>query len=266
AAMALAGLRPYAAIYSTFLQRAFDQIVHDVCIQKAEVVFCIDRAGLVGNDGETHHGYFDIGYLSILPNMTVLTAATREDLEEMLEYSIEHRGGPLAIRYPRGNAVTDAESGLTNKANRFEPYLAVGELGFCVGRNRVAIVTSGKMAPIVKRMSEASFAGHLPVIVLRKLCPLDAPELTALVSDVDLLITVDDHMEHGGIADIVRRGLPSKRVRSIGYSDFVTHGDTEDLLRALRMDATGLAQRVREICEHDDKTDAHSIVGAGVTA
>lgn len=105
--LALSGLKPIVCIYSTFLQRAFDQILHDVALQNSHVVFMVDRAGLVGDDGETHHGEFDIAYLKMIPNMTILSPINDKDLEEMIEYAIFKLDGPVAIRYPRGEAVTD---------------------------------------------------------------------------------------------------------------------------------------------------------------
>ena len=107
--LALSGLKPIVCIYSTFLQRAFDQILHEVALQNSHVVFMVDRAGLVGDDGETHHGEFDIAYLNMIPNMTILSPINDKDLEEMIEYAIYKIDGPVAIRYPRGEAVTNID-------------------------------------------------------------------------------------------------------------------------------------------------------------
>ncbi len=240
AGMALNGLKPFVALYSTFLQRAYDQVVHDVCIQRAPVVFCIDRAGLVGNDGETHHGVFDISYLSHLPNLMILSPKDQNELRAMLSFASTYMEGPIAIRYPRGVAdhINEAPAG------NFEPeVLKKG--------NKIGIVATGKMVKIALSAAEKFEGAEVGVINLRKIKPLD-DSFVDVLSDFDKIITIEDHMLAGGMNENVLRFLRKNEMKQqlfpMGIDDvFVEQGEMDQLLSALGLDELGLLRKIAEV-------------------
>jgi len=244
AAMSLQGLKPFVALYSTFLQRAYDQVIHDICIQKCPVVLCIDRAGLVGNDGETHHGVFDISYLSHLPGMMILSPKDASELEFMIKYASQYTEGPIAIRYPRGAA----ENIDSTMPNSLEPEV------LRKGKN-LAVIATGKMvkialeaARLVKEMTNEDIC----VINLRKIKPLDTQILNALLIDYKHIITLEDHVIIGGMGETVSRGigdlLKNKSITHLGIDDvFVEQGDMDQLLASLKLDAKGVATKINEV-------------------
>lgn len=241
AAMALQGMRPFVAIYSTFLQRAYDQVVHDVCIQKAPVVFCIDRAGLVGNDGETHHGTFDISYLSHIPNMMILSPKDANELEYMLEYAAEYIDGPVAIRYPRGGA----ERLPSTQPNGLLPEVLV------VGQETLIIAT-GKMVSTALEVSKMKGCEHIGVLNLRKLKPLDEKAVLDVISQYDTIFTIEDHIITGGmgeaITNLLNRHHIHKTVHPIGiYDSFVEQGETPVLFEMLNLHAEGIYNTIMEV-------------------
>ena len=187
AGLAQAGLRPVFAVYSSFLQRAYDQILHDVCIQKLPVVFAIDRAGLVGSDGETHQGIFDISYLSSIPNMTIMAPKNKWELSDMLKYAVKYNG-PIAVRYPRGQAY----DGL--KEHREPIEMGKSEL-LCQG-SKVAILALGSMvAEAVNVVSELKEAGiEATLINARFAMPFDKEAINELEKNHDLLVSLEENV------------------------------------------------------------------------
>jgi 1-deoxy-D-xylulose-5-phosphate synthase len=245
AGLALQGMRPVAAIYSTFLQRAFDQIVHDVCLQKLPVTFCMDRAGLVGDDGPTHHGAFDIAYLRPLPNMTLMAPRDEAMLVHMLHTALQHEAGPAAIRYPRGEAVG---VGLPATPSLIE--IGTGEI--LREGSRVALVGYG--TGVVKALEAADLlAEHgldVTVADARFAKPLDAALLAQLAAEHELLVTVEEGVLAGGFGSAVWETLSSGGVvppmLRVGLPDrYVTHGAPALLHEEVGYTGAAIAERVQ---------------------
>jgi 1-deoxy-D-xylulose-5-phosphate synthase len=248
AGMALQGMKPVAAIYSTFLQRAFDQIVHDVCLQNLNVVFAMDRAGLVGDDGPTHHGAFDIAYMRALPNMTMMAPRDEAMLVNMLRTATLYDGGPIALRYPRGEA-----EGVAIPA-RPEP-IEIGRGELLREGERVALLGYGLGVSLARGAASELEAHGLDVTVAdaRFAKPLDAELIESLVAEHDLLVTIEDgvlmggfgsavgeHMlDHGlgGDAGLLRIGLPDR---------YVTHGKPALLREEVGLTPAAIADRVAQ--------------------
>jgi 1-deoxy-D-xylulose-5-phosphate synthase len=255
AGMALSGMRPVAAIYSTFLQRAFDQIVHDVCLQKLPVTFAMDRAGLVGDDGPTHHGAFDIAYLRTLPNITLMAPRDEAMLVHMLHTALQIPG-PAALRYPRGAAegvsLPDAPS-----------LIAVGTGEVLRHGERVALVGYG--TGVGKALGAASLLAErgldVTVADARFAKPLDAALLAGLAAEHDLLVTVEEGQLAGGFGSAVWEELAgdggvAPRILRIGLPDrYVTHGAPALLHEEVGFTAESIAARV-EAAVLDPRTSA----------
>jgi len=228
AGMATRGFRPVCAIYSTFLQRAFDPIVHDVCLQKLPVVFCVDRAGLSGDDGPTHHGLFDIGYLRSIPEIVLMSPRDEDELADMMKTAIE-LPGPSAIRYPRG-----VVAGVARKA---EPQsLPVGKAELIQDGSDVAIVGLGPMLQLGREL--AALLEHdgysAAVINPRFIKPLDREMLERYASRVAAFVTFEDHAKMGGFGSAVVEALEemgcSVPVIRVGWPDhFIEHGKVDQL-------------------------------------
>lgn len=232
AGMATRGLRPLCAIYSTFLQRAFDQIIHDVCLQKLPVVFCMDRAGLSPNDGATHHGLFDISYLRMVPNLIAMQPRDEDELVDMMQTAFNQKL-PAFIRYPRG-----AGEGVTIKE---EPSsLPIGKAKILADGTDIVIWALGPMikdALTLKEKIEAEDGLSVGVVNARFIKPLDTELLLAQAKQTRLLVTMEDGVRAGGFGSLVAEtladeGVPTSLVR-IGWPDeFVGHGDSVSDLRA----------------------------------
>jgi 1-deoxy-D-xylulose-5-phosphate synthase len=245
AGLALQGARPVAAIYSTFLQRAYDQIVHDVCLQSLPVVFCMDRAGLVGDDGPTHHGAFDIAYLRCLPNVTLMAPRDEAMLVHMLHTALRHQAGPVAIRYPRGEAVgvplPDAPVALGIGTGEI---LREGE--------RVAIVGYGTGVQQALGAADLLAEGGLDVTVAdaRFAKPLDTGLLAQLAAEHDLLVTVEEGVLAGGFGTGVWEALSdgglAPRILRVGLPDrYVTHGAPALLHEEVGYTPEHIAERIQ---------------------
>jgi 1-deoxy-D-xylulose-5-phosphate synthase len=228
AGMATRGFRPVCAIYSTFLQRAFDPIVHDVCLQKLPVLFCMDRAGLSGDDGPTHHGLFDIGYLRSVPDIVLMAPKDEDELADMLKTALEIPG-PSAIRYPRG-----AVAGVACKS---EPQpLPIGKAEVLADGSDVAILGLGPMISLAKDL--AALLGRdgysAAVINPRFIKPLDRETLERYASRVTAFVTFEDHVKKGGFGTAVVEALEEMGLRvpvvRIGWPDqFIEHGKVDQL-------------------------------------
>jgi 1-deoxy-D-xylulose-5-phosphate synthase len=244
AGLALQGMRPVAAIYSTFLQRAFDQIVHDVCLQSLPVTFCMDRAGLVGDDGPTHHGVFDIAYLRPLPNITLMAPRDEAMLLHMLRTAVELGTGPAAIRYPRGSAV-----GVELPSTPVAIPVGTGEI--LREGSRVALIGYG--TGVQKSLEAADLLAErgldVTVADARFAKPLDAGLLAQLAGEHDLLVTVEEGVLAGGFGSAVWESLSSGGVAPpimrIGLPDrYVTHGAPNLLHEEVGYTGERIAERV----------------------
>ena len=240
AGMACEGLRPVVAIYSTFLQRGYDQLIHDVAIQNLPVTFALDRGGLVGGDGATHNGAFDFAYLRTVPNLTVMAPADADECRRMLTTAVR-LGTPAAVRYPRGAAVGEAKPGLQGLP------LGKGELRR-EGR-RVAILAFGAM---LKPALEAAEALDATVANMRFVKPLDVELVKQLAASHELIVTVEEHQVMGGAGSAVCEALNGlgieRRVLLLGLPDrFIDHGDPAKLLSSVGLDAAGIQQAIRNV-------------------
>src|SRR5437764_7894920 len=247
AGLSVEGLKPVCAIYSTFLQRAFDQIVHDVCIQDLNVKFCLDRGGIAGGDGPTHHGLLDIAYLRGVPNIILMAPKDEGEMRDMLFTMTEHVG-PAAMRYPRGNGIG---ADITRAPERLE----IGKAELLRDGGEIAIVAYGSMAhPSVKAAENLVKDGiRTTVVNARFVKPLDSGLLLALARTKRLIVTVEEAYLAGGFGSAVvelleENGLQDKvRVVRMGIPDrIVTHGDPKLLLAKYGLDADGIYTRVRE--------------------
>ncbi|MBD0373284.1 MAG: 1-deoxy-D-xylulose-5-phosphate synthase [Pyrinomonadaceae bacterium] len=250
AGMACEGLKPVAAIYSTFLQRGFDQLIHDVCIQNLNVTFAMDRAGIAGPDGPTHHGLLDIAYLRAMPNIILMAPKDEAELRDMLLTAIEHPG-PAALRYPRGN-------GVGVPLDREPQVLEVGKGEILRDGGETAIVAYGSMVhPSLQAAEHLAAEGiETTVVNARFVKPLDASLLLALARTKRLIVTVEEAYLAGGFGSAVMELLEenglldSVRVVRIGIPDrLVTHGDAKLLLAKYGLDADGIYTRVKESVE-----------------
>lgn len=245
AGMAAAGLRPVVAIYSSFLQRAYDQIVHDVCMQRLPVVFAIDRAGLVGEDGPTHHGAFDMSYLRSMPNMCVLAPKDGGELDRMLRFALTV-DGPVAIRYPKGKTTYSLD------ADNAEP---VTDWECLRGGDDVAILAVGRMVAIALEAAELLEGSGISAAVYNARCikPLPSHRLLDILLHKKRLVTVEDNTITGGFASGIAEFILNNHIKGVDLDiialpdDFVTHGDVNSLLMQLGMDAQSIASR---ICRH----------------
>jgi 1-deoxy-D-xylulose-5-phosphate synthase len=250
AGMSTEGLKPVCAIYSTFLQRAFDQIVHDVCLQNLNVKFCMDRAGIVGGDGPTHHGLLDIAYLRGVPNIIAMAPKDEGEMRDMMYTMLQHEG-PAAMRYPRGN-------GVGADIAREPRLLEVGKAELLRDGGEVAIIAYGSMVhPAVEAAAQLAKNGiEATVVNARFVKPLDAGLMLALARTKRLIVTVEEAYLAGGFGSAVMELLEenglldSLKVVRMGVPDrIITHGDPKLLLAKYGLDADGIYTRVREAWE-----------------
>jgi 1-deoxy-D-xylulose-5-phosphate synthase len=256
AGLALQGVKPVAAIYSTFLQRAFDQIVHDVCLQKLNVVFAMDRAGLVGDDGPTHHGAFDIAYLRCLPNIVLMAPRDEALLVHMLHTALCYDDGPIALRYPRGEGI-----GVQLPAEPRSIAIGTGEILIAphppgaagpIGR-RVALIGYGSGVGKAIEAAELLASEEIAVTVAdaRFAKPIDAGLMAQLAAEHDLLVTVEEGVLAGGFGSAVwetlnEAGAAPPRILRVGLPDrYVTHGKPALLHEEVGFTGERIAERVR---------------------
>lgn len=245
AGLASRGIVPVFAVYSSFLQRAYDQIVHDVCMQNLHVVFAVDRAGIVGADGETHQGVFDLSFLSHIPNMTVLSPKNGWELEEMLDFAVNRWNGPIAVRYPRGTA----ETAFTE--NR-EP-VAYGKAELIQDGRKIAVLAEGHMlktaAETVKRLEKD---GYQPMLVnMRFISPLDGEMLLRAAEQCAYIFTVEDNLGKGGLGSRVLEFYSGRRqtvsVTSFAFPDcYIEQGTQAQLFARHGLDAEGIYKGIKK--------------------
>lgn len=252
AGLAAAGLKPIVAVYSSFLQRAYDQILHDVCIQDLPVVFAIDRAGLVGSDGETHQGIFDLSYLSTIPNMAIMAPKNKWELSDMVKFAMEFPH-PVAIRYPRG----EAYDGL----KEFRSKIDYGKSEQIREGSQIALIALGSMVKtaleVGRRLEEQGYCCTL--INARFAKPLDTEMLGRLAASHQLLVTLEENVASGGFGEHVAQYLSQEQKERLGQGlqvltvavpdVYVEHGNVEILRKELGIDSDSVVERIRIIID-----------------
>lgn len=241
AGLARGGMKPVVAIYSTFLQRAYDQLIHDISLQRLPVLFCLDRAGLVGEDGPTHHGIFDIAYLRHIPNLVVMAPSCTKEFEAMLEFGLK-LDKPAAIRYPKGT------SGLEGPFSRVE----LGKFETLTRGKDIAIIALGSMVGTALEAAEALKKRHLnaEVINARFIKPLDEDLLEDLFSRIKKVVTIEEGVVSGGFGSAVAEFIKKEKINNItlemiGLPDeFVEHGKREELLRKYNLSVEGVVNLI----------------------
>jgi 1-deoxy-D-xylulose-5-phosphate synthase len=232
AGMATSGMVPVVAIYSTFLQRAYDQLIHDVAIQNLHVIFAIDRAGLVGADGPTHAGSFDISFMRPIPNMVLMAPAYDRECTEMLDLCLEHQS-PAAVRYPRGAAVPAPE----NHAS-----VEFGKANMVREGQKVAILVFGAL---LENALGAANQANATVVNMRFVKPLDSAMIDMVAANHNLIVTVEENVVAGGagaaVAEYLHANDNNIAIRHLGLPDkFVEHGDKDALLKTVGLDSKGI--------------------------
>jgi 1-deoxy-D-xylulose-5-phosphate synthase len=245
AGMAKAGLKPYCNIYSSFLQRAYDNIIHDVALPKLPVVLCIDRAGIVGNDGATHHGLFDLAYLRPIPNMLIGAPMVASDLRQMMHMA-QGIDSPIAIRYPRGSSIDRDDL----------PAVELGKAACLQQGSDVAVLSIGAIGNTVTaalaamRPEERERFAHYD---MRWLKPIDREVLDTVSKQYSTIITVEDGVIHGGLGSAVAEYMGEngkRRVIRLGVDDqFVEHGSTKELYQSLKLDKEGICESLLQALE-----------------
>lgn len=241
AGLASQGMRPVVAVYSTFLQRAYDEIVHDVCLQKLPVVFAVDRAGIVGEDGATHQGLFDISYLRHVPNLLFMSPKDGPELKAMLSLALQHNG-PSAIRYPRGRISHNAGSGMQG------PELKIGKAEMLADGMDIAIIAIGNAVyPAVKAGEMLRMDGVSPCIInARFIKPIDDDLVLSVADKIKRIVTVEENLLAGGLGSAILEclntaGLTDVQVKRIGIDDeFVEHGSQAVLRKLYKLDENGI--------------------------
>lgn len=251
AGLAKAGLVPVVAVYSSFLQRAYDQILHDVCQQKLHVVFAVDRAGLVGSDGATHQGIFDLSYLSSIPGLTIMAPKNRWELSDMLRFAIRF-DGPIAVRYPRG----EAYDGL----REFRAPIETGRSEMIYEESQIALFALGSMVSIAEKvravLKEQGYS--VTLVNARFAAPLDEACIRRLADTHELIVTMEENVASGGlgehVAAFVCREQLSVQLLAVSVPDqFVEHGSVGELYEMLGLDVASVAERIKCACEEQEQ-------------
>ena len=241
AGLAAGGMKPVFAVYSSFLQRAYDQTLHDVCLQNLPVVIAVDRAGLVGSDGETHQGVFDLSFLSTIPNMTVISPKNRWEMADMLRFAVDFQY-PIAIRYPRGSAYEGMRD--------FRAPIEYGKSEILYEEEDIAVIFVGHMAELAdrvrKKIKETGYSCSL--VNARFVKPLDKDMLEQLAKDHSLFVTIEENVITGGFGEQVMDYVSSAKldvhVRNIGISDdYVEHGNVEILRKEVGLDCETIVKQ-----------------------
>lgn len=241
--MAISGLKPIFAVYSTFLQRGFDQILMDVCMQNSPVIFAIDRAGLVGSDGKTHQGVFDISYLNMMPNIEILSPKSTSEVEPILKYSLK-QNKPIAIRYPRGSDTLNLNKIKTIKTGKWE-NISEGE--------KVVILAVGRMVEYAIKAKELLKEKYNPVIINSLFIkPLDNEYLNKIIKNKYNVLTLEDNNIIGGFGQQVLYNLNKlgfkNKIKIMGYEDkFIDHGNIDELLNEEEMNIKNIADEIKKI-------------------
>lgn len=251
AGLATEGCIPIAAIYSSFLQRAFDQIIHDVALQHLHVIFALDRAGLVGADGPTHHGAFDLSYMRLVPGMVIMAPKDESELRDMLYTAVKHSEGPITLRYPRGNGV-----GVTLKPG-FD-RIPIGKSETLRKGNDIAILAVGAMVQNALKAAESIGVQGISceVVNARFIKPLDTSMIDQIAKRFRLILTLEDNSVMGGFGTAVAEYLSTKhsgniKLRIHGIPDrFIDHGTPDELYREVGLDSGGIERIIKEMNEN----------------
>ena len=243
AGLAAAGLKPVVAVYSSFLQRAYDQILHDVCIQNLPVVFAVDRAGLVGSDGETHQGIFDISYLSNIPNMTIMAPKNKWELSDMIKFAVDFPS-PIAIRYPRG----EAYEGLKD----FRAPVVYGESEMIYEESEIALIALGSMVKTGEevRLKLKEMGYKVTLVNARFAKPLDEKLLLTLAKKHKLIVTMEENVINGGFGEHVTEFYSENVKKKVSLvhiaikDDYVEHGNVEILRREVGIDRDSVVEKI----------------------
>lgn len=246
AGLSAGGLKPVFAVYSSFLQRAYDQILHDVCIQQLHVVFAIDRAGLVGSDGETHQGIFDISFLSSIPNMTIMAPKNDYELKSSLEFALEEFNGPIAIRYPRGEAVV--------RFHEFNAPVEYGKAEFMYEESDIAILALGSMVDtafnVRERLKEQGY--NVTLVNARFVKPIDSAMLDKISTTHKLIVTLEENVSSGGFGRAVCQYINDKELHNYVLDislpdDYIEHGSVDILRRETGIDEDTIVKRITAV-------------------
>ena len=243
-------MRPVVSLYSTFLQRAYDQLVHDVCINNMPVILAVDRSGIVGRDGETHQGIFDISYLGTMPNMTILSPMDGEELVSALDFALTEMETPVAVRYPRGEALLPGKKGVTDREEWEYGRAEVLQKG-----KDVLILAVGNM--VEKALEAAGYlkekAIHPTIVNMRFVKPFDTELVLALAKKHRLVVTMEDNVYSGGFSEKIQAFLQAQRMNRVKClavclpDTFIEHGAPEELYEKYGMDAESVAGKIREV-------------------
>ncbi|HOD54959.1 MAG TPA: transketolase C-terminal domain-containing protein, partial [Candidatus Cloacimonadota bacterium] len=236
------GIKPFVAIYSTFIQRALDQIIHDIALQKLPVVFCLDRAGLVGEDGATHHGVFDLSMMQMIPNMTVIAPYCLEEMEKAMEWAAEFTEGPVVIRYPRGCAESDPdyagfEYGKSNLIQKGEKLTLIG-----VGSG---LLIAKKAAQMIKDQ----LGVNISVISMSFVKPLDMGLILDLIKEKQPIITIEENALNGGVGEHLSMLLNPYQIKVYPFAipdEFITHGATSILKNKIKLCPESVLELIKE--------------------
>lgn len=254
AGMASEGFKPIFAVYSTFLQRAYDQILHDVCLQKLPVIFAIDRAGIVGEDGETHQGVFDLSYLSHIPNMTIMTPKCIDEVRYMLRWAVA-QNYPIAIRYPRGGDNEKVKLEALKNFIKGKWEVVYSERKDEESRHaKIAIIASGKMVQNALLVKERLYGMPIDIIIVNAcfIKPIDKELIDKLTEDGYNIVTIEDNIIHGGLGSLITEyaaTLDKKtKVVNLGFRDeFITHGSVDILYKLYGLDVDGITKNILKI-------------------
>ena len=250
AGLAAGGLIPVVAIYSSFLQRAYDQIIHDVCLQQLPVVFAVDRAGIVGNDGETHQGIFDLSFLSSIPGMTVCAPKNLWEFSDMLKFAVD-LGKPVAIRYPRGPVYEGLEE--------FRCEITIGEAEWIYREEEIALFAVGSMVETAEKVrNELEKKGHKASIInARFVSPIDEDAIREAMRCHKLIVTLEENVRSGGFGERVLDFINREKLSDVGTDtrcliislpdEYVEHGDCGLLKKLTGIDADSVTERILEV-------------------
>ena len=253
--LAADGIKPYLSIYSTFLQRAYDQVIHDLAIQKLPVVICMDRAGLVGEDGPTHHGVFDIAYLSTVPNLTLCAPKDGNELRSMLHYTVDHpQQGIVAMRYPRDTVPTPMQDAI-------QP-IEWGKWELLTAQSQVVLLTVGAMVQSALKAADSLAQKGIDVAVInaRFIKPFDLAMLEQIKTEARVIVTIEEGQLRGGFGQAIAEHLLSAgwdgKFKAMALPDgFVTHGSRAQLLKDVALDSAGIATELEQFLAHQVKTN-----------
>ena len=241
--LAAGGLKPVFAVYSSFLQRAYDQILHDVCLQKLPVVFAIDRAGVVGKDGNTHQGAFDLSYMSIIPGMTVIAPSCAQELELALDYAFKDGSGPVSVRYPRGIAKECADYSA--------PEYELGKAYVVKRGSKVALLAAGNILEQALEVADRLSAEgkEITVVDVRFVKPIDEALINELSQDHDVLVTLEENSINGGFGQMVNTYVSEQdldvKVKCIALPDaYIEHGSVAELKKIYGIDSESIYDKV----------------------